>query len=74
MGHQISGVLLANAASACTGKRRVSVVTGKKTRKRNGILHPKNKNIWLATGLWLHDTGHLYNTDECLGLISSKLA
>lgn len=72
MGRQISEVLLANAASACIGKRRVSVVTGKKTRKRNGILHPKNKNILLAIGLWLHDTGKLHNTGECFGLISSK--
>lgn len=53
MGCQISGVLLAIAASACIGKSVASVVTARKTRTKNGILHPKNQNILLDIGLWL---------------------
>lgn len=73
MGCQISGVVLANAASACTGKSMASVVTGGR-QGCNGVLHPKNQNILFDIGLWLHDTGHLYDTSilQCLGLISSK--
>lgn len=60
---QLLRVLPANAASACIGKSTASVITGRKTRTRNGILHPRNQNILLDIGLWLHDASHLYDTD-----------
>lgn len=62
MGCQISGVQLADAASACIGKSMTSVVIRRETRTKNRILHPKNQNILLDIGLWLRDTGHLYDT------------